>query len=512
MGTLTIHSMKLRLVGLLLALPVPAAAGFWTPISKTGAPLPRAFHATVWTGSRMIVWGGVEFPPGGSWAYSATGGAYDPATDTWTPVSTTSAPSARSGPTAVWTGSRMIVWGGYDDNGSLASGGVYDPATDSWAPMSAVGAPTPRRDYLAIWTGSSMIVWGGDMLTSPFVSDDGAAYDPASDTWTPLPPSGLSVMSATAVWTGSKLILWGGQEPSPTFSYGPPVRAGRIYDPSTREWTRMSESGAPEARTGNLAVWTGSRLFVWGGRGAPPHDYGLDTGASYDPATDTWAPLIGHFPPAGRIGASGFWTGTELIVWGAVASPGQIGGIWDAATASWLYIAEDDFPGGGGQGGSAVWTGSRLVVWGGTLANVPFRGTDDGGVYDPYGGGRYSSLRFYTLPPCRFHVGVTAALPGVNTVVCATCACGVPRTAKVLALNLTVIPHGPGGNLSVFVPGGALSVSSVINFAGGSPGRAVANNLLAPIGDRLNIGLHSDQERSSWGFVEVILDVSGYFE
>ena len=32
--------------------------------------------------------------------------------DTWTATSTTNAPSARAGQTAVWTGSEMIVWGG----------------------------------------------------------------------------------------------------------------------------------------------------------------------------------------------------------------------------------------------------------------------------------------------------------------------------------------------------------------------------------------------------------------
>ena len=34
--------------------------------------------------------------------------------DTWTATSTTNAPSARPGHTAVWTGSEMIVWGGYN--------------------------------------------------------------------------------------------------------------------------------------------------------------------------------------------------------------------------------------------------------------------------------------------------------------------------------------------------------------------------------------------------------------
>ncbi len=42
------------------------------------------------------------------------GGQYDPVGNAWTATTTTGAPSARQYHTAVWTGSRMIVWGGYD--------------------------------------------------------------------------------------------------------------------------------------------------------------------------------------------------------------------------------------------------------------------------------------------------------------------------------------------------------------------------------------------------------------
>ena len=41
---------------------------------------------------------------------SDEGGCTD---DTWTATSTANAPSGRDGHTAVWTGSEMIVWGGY---------------------------------------------------------------------------------------------------------------------------------------------------------------------------------------------------------------------------------------------------------------------------------------------------------------------------------------------------------------------------------------------------------------
>jgi hypothetical protein len=77
--------------------------------------------------------------------------------DTWTPTSTTNAPAARDFHTAVWTGSEMIVWGGYN-GGFLNTGGRYDPATDSWTVTSSTNAPTARNAHTAVWTGSEMIV------------------------------------------------------------------------------------------------------------------------------------------------------------------------------------------------------------------------------------------------------------------------------------------------------------------------------------------------------------------
>jgi hypothetical protein len=102
----------------------------------------------------MIVWGGL-----GAGSLN-TGGQYDPA-DSWTATTTSGAPTARFGPKAVWTGSKMIVWGGTPDGSSgLNTGGQYDPA-DSWTATTTTGAPAARLVHTAVWTGTKMIVWGG---------------------------------------------------------------------------------------------------------------------------------------------------------------------------------------------------------------------------------------------------------------------------------------------------------------------------------------------------------------
>jgi hypothetical protein len=108
----------------------------------------------------MIVWGGGT----GSSPFFNTGGLYDPVGNSWAAGGTTTsgAPADRTGHLAVWTGSRMIVWGGTDDTShAVNSGGLYDPVGNSWAATATLGAPAPRNSFTVVWTGSKMIVWGG---------------------------------------------------------------------------------------------------------------------------------------------------------------------------------------------------------------------------------------------------------------------------------------------------------------------------------------------------------------
>jgi N-acetylneuraminic acid mutarotase len=116
----------------------------------------------------MIVWGGVaQFGQGEENIVS--GGQLDPVTKVWTPISTTGAPTSRSGYVTAWTGSRMVVWGGRTSPAMttspsdtvLGNGAQYDPVTDTWATISGTGAPTPRFAHTAVWTGSQVLVWGG---------------------------------------------------------------------------------------------------------------------------------------------------------------------------------------------------------------------------------------------------------------------------------------------------------------------------------------------------------------
>jgi len=62
--------------------------------------------------------------------------------DSWTATSNANAPAGRYSYTVLWTGSEMIIWGGMDASGNqLKTGGRYNPITDSWTPTSTTSAP-----------------------------------------------------------------------------------------------------------------------------------------------------------------------------------------------------------------------------------------------------------------------------------------------------------------------------------------------------------------------------------
>ena len=88
----------------------------------------------------MIIWAGDS---GG--ANVNTGGKYDPETDSWTATSTTNAPDARAGHTAMWTGTEMIIWGGRDIFAFFDTGARYNPDTNSWTATSTTNAPDAPR-------------------------------------------------------------------------------------------------------------------------------------------------------------------------------------------------------------------------------------------------------------------------------------------------------------------------------------------------------------------------------
>src|SRR5581483_6005282 len=293
------------------------AAGTWRPVPA--APLAPRYDATaVWTGQEMIIFGGTSTDGD----ILADGAAWDPATNRWRALPA-SPLGPRDGAVVAWAGDRMVVWGGAtvpppDDPGATsemqADGAAYLPATNGWVPVAA--APMPARSGAqAVWTGSRLLVTGGYHEGDDDDRTDGAALDPVSGAWSPIaarpaPGSCADAVSCTGVWTGTVALF-----PSSGLAYDP---AGSSST-GAGHWSAISPYLSADATlVTDPAVWTGTRLLAWGSPQDPSGDAGSgataqddsgtsDSGADdsgdaplpppvgglYDPATGRWQPLAG---------------------------------------------------------------------------------------------------------------------------------------------------------------------------------------------------------------------------
>jgi N-acetylneuraminic acid mutarotase len=349
----------------------PCTDDTWTATTTANAPVARLYHTAVWTGSEMIVWGGASsLSPA---TYFNTGGRYNPSTDSWTVTSTTNAPTARAYHTVVWTGSEMMVWGGFDGTQTLNTGGRYNPSTNSWTATSTTNAPTARDVHTAVWTGSEMIIWGGahDNFTA---LNTGGRYNPITNSWIATSTTNAPTARSghTAVWTGSQMIIWG--------SPGGDNSGGR-YTPSTDSWTATSTANAPSPRYLHTAVWTGSEMIVWGGLGVFPPP--VNTGGRYNPITNSWTATSTSDAPTARLIHTAVWTGSEMIIWGGIDG-GNSGGKYNPSTNSWIATSTTNAP-TGRYYHTAVWIGSEMIVWGGVDVNQHVS-LNTGGWYCAQGG------------------------------------------------------------------------------------------------------------------------------
>lgn len=345
--------------------PPSPACGVWEATASANAPSARTKHSAVWTGTEMIVWGGevdIAVEPAG---VTATGGRYDPAAKTWKAMSTTGAPAPRHSHVAIWTGSKMLVWGGFGDTMMEPGGGIYDPATDSWAAITTTGAPQPRVGHAATWTGSEMIMWGG---LNQVALGTGGIYNPATDTWTATPNGPGPRFGHGLTWTGTTTVLWGGND------YFDWHQDGRFFDVASGWGGETSLTGVPDRREGHSQLWTGTDIVVWGGFDGGTQ---LQTGGVFDPAAPnggTWSPITTDGAPAGRRRHVGVWAGSQMMVWGGCGDescvspkppfddggfwiPGANGGAWKPIESGKVTTARVDATG--------VWTGTHVVIWGG---------------------------------------------------------------------------------------------------------------------------------------------------
>jgi hypothetical protein len=235
---------------------------------------------------------------------------------------------------------------------------VQAPAVRAAAPGWSKLRPPPVAQAWAVvlWTEDRLFLWGGERGggANPYRAE-GLLFDPGS-CWErvaggPLRPR----LSAGAAWTGREALIWGGWA-------GEPLADGAAFDPQRRAW-RGLPAAPPSAREPAVTVWTGRELVVWGdsSRSAEARD-----GAAYDPRSDRWRRLAPA--PLALNQASATWTGTEMIVYGALLDENNLaksakhaqGMAYDPRADRWRAITPYELS---PHASSVAWTGDGVLAW-----------------------------------------------------------------------------------------------------------------------------------------------------
>lgn len=239
----------------------------WSSISDNNEPPPRVRGIAFWTGEKVLVWGGEKFDR----KQEKSGALFDPVTGEWKPISTNLAPERNKEQGWAWTGSVLYTFGNRDDPGGQVTNAFhrYDPGTDMWEAPTAVEGPAGRSSPFVVWTGDRLLVWGG-LDPSSVGRVDGSAFDPGESTWTPLgavqPPSARGAIpfrSGWTAWTGDRMLVAGGADINLV------TRDLALYDPDSSDpnlaWSATVEWVPPHPHEHGVGVWSGKELILWGG-------------------------------------------------------------------------------------------------------------------------------------------------------------------------------------------------------------------------------------------------------
>ena len=195
--------------------------------------------------------------------------------------------------------------------------------------------------------------------------------------WTPTsminPP--VARKEHVAVWTGDRMFIWGGETVANSIKLGD----GALYDPLSDTWTPVSNLNAPSPRTNAAGVWTGTEIIIWGGADGITGE--INTGAKYNPLTDTWSSIsqVNTFRPKyfQKTSEMPVWTGSEMIIMGDYN--GSFGRSYNPINDVCTAIPNSVFP--KFNYFSQIWTGTDVLIWGGAGPYPTY--TNRGFLYNP---------------------------------------------------------------------------------------------------------------------------------
>jgi hypothetical protein len=291
----------------------------WTQISPTTSPSARSYPAMAYDKviEKIVIFGG--FSQQGylqdTWTFDGT---------TWEKITTVGAPPARTNAQMAYDmrTRKIVLFGGYDGSVHLGDTWVWDGATSTWAQAAPIHSPTAASGPMVFTDLNGRVdEFGG--FTGAVPPYNGTMWQWSGSTWRRLQLSEVPyARSSAALAVDSKtkrIVLYGGLtelvNPLNTWTYD--GTTWTMEDPAMQPQTVYAASAAFDPNLG---------VILFGGAIG-----GVAQGRSWSWTGSTWAELFPTLSPPAREGAGMVYDPTlgHIVIFGGQSQGLLLGDTWE---------------------------------------------------------------------------------------------------------------------------------------------------------------------------------------
>jgi hypothetical protein len=406
---------------------------------------------------------------------------------------------------AVLLGNGKVLIAGDQAASDARASHLFTEATHSWSSTANPPAISRYGAAMILLPGGNVLYAGGyDGHAGGPTYNSAELFDPASSTWSSTGSMAAQrfghslTLLVTGPNAGKVLVTGGGQR------IGLTVEARcELYDPATGTFALTGPLNA--GRTFHTATrLLDGRVLVTGGNAAGADTSNRDTAEIYDPMTGTWSSAASMATRRDRHTATLLPSGDVLVVGGA-----QVGSsISVTATAEIYHPATNSWRSAPAMAKARVAQAAALLPSGEVLV----AGGYDGASYLKSSEILHGlGTSFFTVTPCRvFDTRDSSPLAsGVAQLFPIAGHCGIPASARSVAVSLTALDPTGQGHVVVYPGDAALPGTSSLDFTGGV---TRANNAVLALSSDGAGTLAVQATIAGGGETHLLLDVSGYFQ
>jgi N-acetylneuraminic acid mutarotase len=285
----------------------------------------RVSHtATLLQNGKVLILGGVG---GSNTTIWNSAELYNPASSTWSNTGSMCMARHHGHTATLLQNGKVLIAGGFGNNGTLSSTELYDPATGTWSNTGSMSMARYQYTATLLQNGKALIAGGFKGIGGFNFLNSSELYNPASGTWSSTGSlnTARNNHTATLLPNGKVLVAGGGNS-------GSYLSSAELYDPASGTWSSTgSLSTARNSHTATLLP--NGKVLVAGGFNSNI----LSSAELYDPATGTWS-TAGSLNTARSTPTATLLPSGKVLVAGGVGSKGSSlssAELYDPATGTW---------------------------------------------------------------------------------------------------------------------------------------------------------------------------------